>query len=89
MSGDEIMSEGNPNCIGYWWTNIPAWNPKWGKGKGGKHWVDYIRDLPGSAPGKIRYAEFLAAPGPHEDVAFLRLIAQLAREGRMARETTK
>jgi hypothetical protein len=66
----------NPNCIGYWWSDIPPWNLAYAKSKYGKHWVDFIRDLPDTAPGKKRYAEFLKAPGPHEDRAFLRLIAR-------------
>jgi lysophospholipase L1-like esterase len=69
-------TKNNPNCIGYWWTDIPPWTLGGPKKKFGKNWVDFIRDLPDTAPGKKRYAEFLAAPGPHDDVAFLRLIAR-------------
>ena len=65
----------NPRCIGYWWTDIPPW-PLTSKRKFGKNWVEFIRDLPDTAPGKQRYAEFLQAPGPHDDLAFLRLIAR-------------
>jgi len=66
----------NPNCIGYWWSDIPPWPLEGAKKKYGKHWVDVIRDLPDTAPGKKRYAEFMSAPGPHDDRAFLRLIAR-------------
>ena len=66
----------NPNCIGYWWSDIPPWPLEGAKKKYGKHWVDVIRDLPDTAPGKKRYTEFMAAPGPHDDRAFLRLIAR-------------
>ena len=66
----------NPNCIGYWWSDIPPWALDGAKKKYGKHWVDFIRDLPDTAPGKRRYAEFMEEPGQHEDRAFLRLIAR-------------
>ena len=65
----------NSNCIGYWWTDIPPW-PLSSRKKHGKNWVEFIRDLPDTAPGKQRYTEFLTAPGPHDDPAFLRLIAR-------------
>jgi len=66
----------NPNCIGYWWSDIPPWPLAGAKSKYGKHWVDFIRALPDTAPGKKRYAEFMNGPGPHGDLAFLRLIAR-------------
>jgi len=69
-------TKNHPNCIGYWWTDIPPWGLGGSKKEFGKDWVDFIRDLPDTAPGKKRYAEFLAAPGPHDDVVFLRLIAR-------------
>jgi hypothetical protein len=68
-------TKGNANCIGYWWTDIPPW-PLSARKQHGKNWVEFIRDLPDTAPGKRRYAEFLAAPGSHDDLAFLRLIAR-------------
>jgi hypothetical protein len=68
-------TKNNPNCIGYWWTDIPPW-PLSSKKKFGKNWVEFIRELPDTAPGKKRYAGFPTAPGPHEDLAFLRLIAR-------------
>ncbi|MCY2976685.1 MAG: hypothetical protein NTW52_18670 [Planctomycetota bacterium] len=68
-------TKNKPNCIGYWWTDIPPW-PLSSKKKHGKNWVEFIRDLPASAPGHQRYQIFLKEEGPHDDVAFLRLIAR-------------
>ena len=64
------------NCIGYWWSDIPPWQLAPAKQRFGRHWVDYIRELPENAPGRRRYAAFLQAVGPHDDHAFLRLIAR-------------
>jgi len=69
-------TRGNPNCIGYWWTDIPPWSLSGPKKKLGKNWVDFIRDLPPAAPGRERYEAFLKADGPQNDTAFLRLIAR-------------
>jgi ferric-dicitrate binding protein FerR (iron transport regulator) len=69
-------TRGNPNCIGYWWTDIPPWSLSGPKKKRGKNWVEFIRDLPVAAPGRQRYEGFVKADGPHDDSAFLRLIAR-------------
>lgn len=68
-------AKNNPKCIGYWWTDIPPWSLSASK-KHGQNWVEFIRDLPVTAPGKQRHVAFLSAPGPHDDLAFLRLIAR-------------
>jgi hypothetical protein len=69
-------TKGNPNCIGYWWTDIPPWTLGGPKKKLGKNWVEFIRDLPATAPGRQRYDAFLKSAGPRDDIAFLRLIAR-------------
>jgi hypothetical protein len=69
-------AKNNPNCIGYWWTDIPPWPLAPAKKKFGRHWVDFIRELPATAPGRQRYEAFLKSDGPHDDLAFLRLIAR-------------
>jgi len=51
----------NPKLIGYFWTDMPAWDLKVAKQKHGRHWVDFIRGLPDDAPGKQRYEAFLKA----------------------------
>ncbi|MEN9576492.1 MAG: hypothetical protein RL514_4347 [Verrucomicrobiota bacterium] len=43
------------HCIGYWWTDIPVWNPGQQKQKFGLSYVDFIRALPEGAPGRVRY----------------------------------
>jgi hypothetical protein len=65
-----------PNCVGYWWSDIPPWSLEAAKKRFGVHWVDFIRALPETAPGRQRYEGFLKAEGPHDDAAFLRLIAR-------------
>ena len=66
---------GNPNLIGYYWTDTPQWDLKRARRKRGTDWVSAIRELPSSAPGKQRYQKFLAEEGA-SDEAFLRLIAR-------------
>ena len=41
-----------------------------------KNWVEFIRDLPATAPGRRCYEAFLKSGGPHQDIDFLRLIAR-------------
>ena len=56
-------TKNNPNCIGYWWTDIPPW-PLSSKKKFGKNWVEFIHDLPDTAPGngpEQRIAEVMTA----------------------------
>ena len=70
------LSSGSQNCVGYWWSDIPPWGLEQAKKRFGKHWVDFIRELPQGAPGRERYESFLKAEGSHDDPAFLRLIAR-------------
>lgn len=67
----------NTNLIGYCWTDLGAWplkNPT------GKNWVEFIRALPGDAPGQKAYKEFLKTWEGNDsnarDLAFLRMIAR-------------
>ena len=64
------------NCIGYWWTDIPVWNLGQQKQKFGKNYVEFIRDLPASAPGRVRYEAWQKEAGVGGDAAFLVLIAR-------------
>ena len=70
-------SRANRNVIGYCWTDLGAWpleNPS------GRNWVDFIRSLPGDAPGQMAYRTFIESwKGNDEkerDLAFLKLIAR-------------
>jgi hypothetical protein len=67
--------QGNPNLIGYYWTDTPQWDMARARKTRGTDWVSTIRKLPDSAPGKQRYKQFLADGGT-EDYDFLRLIAR-------------
>jgi hypothetical protein len=67
----------NPNLIGYCWTDLSAW-PLENSTK--QNWVNFIRELPDSTPGKRAYQQFLETregddPG-QRDLTFLRLIAR-------------
>ncbi len=65
------------NLIGIYWQDMPAWELKESKRKVGKTWVDAIRELPVSAPGKMRYEQFLRENGEAaSDDDFLVLIAR-------------
>ena len=48
----------NPNLIVYFWTDMPMWNLKKSKEKFGFNWVDYIKNLPETSAGRIRYEKF-------------------------------
>ncbi len=67
------------NVIGFCWTDLGAW-PLQNMAK--KHWVDYIRSLPETAPGQVAYQQFLsnwegdATDAQARDQAFLKLIAR-------------
>jgi hypothetical protein len=50
----------NPYLIGYFWTDTPTWDLVRTRGLRGTDWVSEIRRLPAGAPGRRRYAEFLA-----------------------------
>lgn len=70
-------SKVNPNCIGYAWTDLATWPLK---NQIKKSWVDFIRELPEDAPGRMAYQKFLSTwegdDGKARDQAFLRLIAR-------------
>jgi len=52
--------KGNPNLIGYYWTDTPQWDLKRARRKHKTDWVSSIRSLPATAPGKKRYVKFLS-----------------------------
>ena len=52
--------KGNPNLIGYYWTDTPQWDLKRARKRRGTDWVSSIRSLPAAAPGKKRYVKFLS-----------------------------
>ncbi|MEM9160001.1 MAG: hypothetical protein AAGB46_13225 [Verrucomicrobiota bacterium] len=67
----------SPKLIGIYWTDMPAWELEQARRTVGKTWVDAIRELPESAPGRIRYERFRRERGEEaSDEAFLRLIAR-------------
>jgi hypothetical protein len=68
-------AKSNPNCIGYWWTDIPPYQT-WSKQKLGKSWPEYLRDLPPGSAGCRRYEAFLAENGSHDETALFRLIVR-------------
>ena len=69
--------EVNPNLIGIYWTDMPAWDLKRAKRRNGMTWVDAIRALPEDAPGKMRYGRFLLENGADaSDEDFIVLIAR-------------
>lgn len=71
------QSKGNPNCIGYAWTDLATWPLK---NQIKKSWVDFIRELPEDAPGQKAWQKFLSTwdgpEGNSRDQAFLKLIAR-------------
>ena len=72
-----LKSKNKTTLLGYYWTDMPAWDLKHSKKVLGLNWVDYIRSLPPSAEGKKRYLDFLdARGGKADDRAFLILIAK-------------
>ena len=64
------------HCIGYWWTDIPVWNPGQQKQKFGMSYVDFIRALPDGAPGRVRYESWKKENAAAKDDAFHILIAR-------------
>jgi len=50
----------NRLLIGYFWTDTPTWDLVKTRALRGTEWVSEIRALPDGAPGKRRYAAFLA-----------------------------
>jgi hypothetical protein len=63
-------------CIGYWWTDIPVWNPGQQKQKFGMSYVDFIRALPDGAPGRVHYESWKKENAAAKDDAFHILIAR-------------
>ena len=66
----------NPNLIGIYWQDMPAWDLRDAKRMLGKTWVDAIRSLPDDAPGRIRYERFVSENGNGSDEDFLVIIAR-------------
>jgi len=64
------------HCIGYWWTDIPVWNPGQQKQKFGMSYVDFIRALPEGARGRVRYESWKKENATAKDDAFHVLIAR-------------
>lgn len=66
QSLDRLMAQGcsrhrdNPNLVGYFWTDTPTWDLIRTRALRGTDWVSEIRRLPAGAPGRQRYAGFLA-----------------------------
>ncbi len=50
---------GNPNLIGYYWTDTPEWDLDLARRHRGTDWVSSIRARGSQAPGKQRYVKFL------------------------------
>lgn len=70
-------SKNKLHLLGYYWTDMPAWDLKHSKKNLGLHWVDYIRSLPSHTEGKKKYLGFLKERGGKpDDQEFLRLIAR-------------
>jgi len=49
----------NPNLIGYFYMDLPAWNLEAVRDLPEGNWVTFFRNLPADAPGKQRYLSFL------------------------------
>ena len=49
----------NKYLIGYYWTDTPRWDVAISRQRHLKDWVSQLRNLPGTAPGKQQYVEFL------------------------------
>jgi hypothetical protein len=68
---------GNPNLIGYYWTDTPLWHLEKARRERGTDWVSSIRQLPDTSPGNKRYQQFLSESGSESgDEAFLQIIAR-------------
>ncbi len=50
---------GLPTLLGYNWTDTPRWDLDIARAERVVDWVTWMRRLPGEAPGKRRYIEFL------------------------------
>ncbi|MBK7930040.1 MAG: hypothetical protein IPJ98_21990 [Bryobacterales bacterium] len=71
---------GNPFCLGYVFIDLPVWDPAFRGADGQGSYVDFMRALPASAPGRRAYEEFRArrATGglAASDEAFVNEIAE-------------
>lgn len=63
-------------CIGYWWTDIPVWNPGQQRQKFGLSYVEFIRSLPEGTPGRVRYESWKKKNATAKDDAFHIIIAR-------------
>lgn len=72
-----LKNKDNPNLIGYFWTDMPAWSLN---NRSGTNWVEFIRSLPDGSSGKQEYDEFLktwkGTDTTKRDLAFLKIIAR-------------
>jgi hypothetical protein len=67
----------NPNLIGVYWTDMPAWDLDHSKRRTGKTWMEAIRQLPENAPGKARYQRYLKEEGTSaSDKGFMVIMAR-------------
>jgi len=62
----------NPFCLGYVFIDLPIWNLK---PEPGPNYVDFLRSLPETAPGRTALAAFLKANPVADDEALLNHIA--------------
>ncbi len=62
----------NPFCLGYVFIDLPVWHPQPPRGES---YVDFIRALPATAPGRLAHAAFLRAHPAADDEAFLNHLA--------------
>ena len=76
IQGIAAKTAQDAHCIGYWWTDIPVWNPGQQKQKFGMSYVDFIRALPDGAPGRVRYESWKKENAAAKDDAFHVLIAR-------------
>ncbi|TWU64561.1 Pectate lyase superfamily protein [Crateriforma conspicua] len=70
---------GNPFCLGYVFIDLPIWTIKW-QGRAQQHtYLDFLRSLPDSAPGKQAYLQAFPQQEHADDLkaaeAFLNQIA--------------
>jgi len=63
----------NPNLIGYYYMDLPAWNLEAVRDLPEGNWVTFFRNLPGDAPGKQHYLSFLRDRAGGELAKFIKL----------------
>ena len=76
IQGIAAKTAQDAHCIGYWWTDIPVWNPGQQKQKFGLSYVEFIRSLPEGTPGRVRYESWKKENTTAKDDAFHTLIAR-------------